>query len=431
MKALIIDNGEYTGFAERLAQFMDVAYYSPWEEPYPMSISLTPGKGLKGVERTNQPLHMIVQGKTPFDLLVSPHLYQNDIEFAARQLGIPIFGSGDGNIIENDRWYLKELLSAHGLLVTPSIEVEGLDSLREILEDPKQEDKYIKVSVVRGDMNTFHHESWSETSVWFSQLERKLGPIGRHVRFILEDPIPHYAIAGRETVEVSIEGICIDGVISLPFMIGYEVKDKGEVGFFCRSLAALPKPVQAIVAVLCEFFAQTKYRNFFAIEVRIMPNGEAYFTDATCRIPVPPGYALMNAIENLGDVVAQGAKGVPVPLDVGKTKFLAEIILKSEWKVENFLQVRYPEKIANRLAFERHFKIDGETWIIPHVPPDYEMSPFGSVIGLGETMEEAAAEAEKVAKQVNAFQLSYGSNVLEEAQEEFAKGEKLGIKNDN
>lgn len=417
MKALIIDNGDYTFLAELLARRgMEVAYFSSWANAFPLSRQMAVGTGIKGVTRVNDPnLYMLEQDP---ELVIVPDLYLGDYEAVARNLGYPVFGSNTGNILETDRWLLKEELTKAGLDVIGSVEIQGNEALEDYLR--KHNDKHVKVSVLRGDMSSFHHENWDETQVHFWERKRRFGPIGEQVRFIVEDPIP-------DAVEVSIEGFFIDGELLLPYMIGYEIKDAGEFGFFATSLEQLPESIQVIIGFLGHFFAKAHYRNFFAAEVRIQPDGTAYLIDLAARIPVPPGYAFMSAVENLTEVLMRGGEGKATPLEVGAAKYLTEIKMKSPWMVEDFLHVRYDKKFEDCLAFENYCRIDGEVWVLPHVPSDPEIDSFGSAFGFGKNKETAAKHCKDAADSVKAYQAVYKSDVLATAEEEIEKGRKLGI----
>src|SRR5258708_977505 len=98
MRTLIIDNGDCTFLAERLAtDGHEVGYFSNWINADPTSRQLAPGVGLKRVERVNDPISLILD-KSP-DLVIFPHLYHDDLERWVRELGIPVFGAGGGAIL--------------------------------------------------------------------------------------------------------------------------------------------------------------------------------------------------------------------------------------------------------------------------------------------------------------------------------------------
>ncbi len=418
MNALMIDNGESTGLAELLGRSIDVAYYSSWVKSYPLSRLVYPGVGLDGVTRINDPISYLQE--TPPDLVIIPDLYQNDLERLARKLGIPCFGPGEGTRLETDRWFLKEFLIENDLPIIPAIQLKGIDALEACLRNPKHEDKWIKVSVFRGDMNTYHHKNWRFSSNWFADLARRLGPIGRDILFIVEDALD-------DAVELSIEGIWVDGVLLEPFMVGMEIKDAGEFGFFCGHARNLPNQIQDILDIVAGYFAETEYRGFFALEMRMLKDGTAFLNDVAARIPTPPGSVLTASIQNLPEVMAAAGAGEIVTPNIGDAKYLTEIIMKSKVVVRDFLPVFCPEELRESIALFSHCIIDGDYWAIPHTPEDDEMETFGSVFCSGETPEQCEEGCNSIIEQVEAQGMFYKSNVLTEAQNQMAKVAELGI----
>ena len=57
-----------------------------------------------------------------------------------------------------------------------------------------------------------------------------------------------------------------------------------------------------------------------------------------------------------------------------------------------------------------------------------EIPELGAALGLGDTMEEAVAEAEEVAKSVKGTGISYDSGALTKALKTVSEGESLGIR---
>lgn len=418
MRALVIDNGEYTGFAERLARDMEVAYYSPWERAYPLMRHVFPGYGLPNVTRINDPLAYL--HSEPPDLVVIPDLFHNDLDHYCRELGLPVFSAADGTQLETDREFLNDFLRAAKLRVVPSEKVEGVEALREYLQDPENEDRFIKLSTFRGDLNTFHHQRWASSSVWMDDITHGLGPCGPMVTFLVQKPI-------KDAIELSIEGIFVEGTLLMPYLLGYEIKDAGEIACFQYDMAALPVSVQAILKALSRYFAHVKYRNLFAIEIRLTEDGNAFLLDVACRVPIPPGTSLIGAINNLGDVINAAANGTSLNLDVGDTRFIAEMELNSPWTIQEFLQVHCPPKLRSRLGLRQHCQIDESVWCIPRLNPRPEIDAFGAVFGLGASIDEAADECIENAEEIEAYQMYCAFDFRDKAMEVIKQGRKLGV----
>lgn len=392
-KALIIDNGLFVNLAAALARDTEVAYYSSWNNAFPVSREFAPGTGIDNVERVDDPIAFMLDGKASH--VIVPDLYLNGFERLARAMEIPTFGSGEGNHLETDRWHLGEFLEASGLDVINQQEVEGVDELEKVLRSTK--DKYIKVSTFRGDMESFHHVKWSSTEVWFEDLKRRLGPVGKTIRFLVQDPI-------QSAVEIGIDTFVQHGRFATPFALGIERKDAAYYGLL---MERIPEQFAPIVGALSSYFKQADYDNFFSNEMRINQHG-IFMTDATCRIPSPPGGVMMESIGNLADVILKGEQP-----DYGDAKYLCEIILKSDWVSEHWLQVTFPEE--HRYTFHNYCLIDGRTWIIPH---DSQYSEFGSALGWGRTADEAKEMCAEAAKAIEGYQIVFDASELDKAEEE-------------
>jgi len=414
IKALIVDNGGYTWLAELLGRLgVETGYYSPWENAFPLTRMVSLGSGLAGVERVNEPLRYLREDRP--DLVIVPDLNHHDLEALAREWGLPTFGSGEAARLEQDRLFLKEFLAKADLPVGEYEVIDGIDDLEEYLRNPKNRDKYLKVSTFRGDLNTFHHEDWEQTSDWLIRTRAQLGPLGNQLRFLLEEPL-------ETELELSLEGIFIDGQLLEPFMVGMEIKDAGEAGWLCPSLNALPPAVADVIRVIGAYFEEHEYRNFFAVEIRLMKDGTPFVTDVACRMPVPPGAALCHMIDNLIEVLAQGAEGFVTVPEVGKLPvWFTEIEVKSRWRINNFLHVRYPAKVAEQVALFDHCLIDDERWCLPHMPLDPEMDAFGSVFSFGASLKAAAADCQETCEQIKALEISWRHDVLDEATEKLEK----------
>ena len=392
-KPLICDHGMYVSLAARLAQDQPVAYFSTWANAFPVSREFAPGTGIENVERVDDPIAFMLDGKASH--VICPDIYTNDLERLARQLEIPTFGSGAGNELETDRYALAAFLDSHGLDVIAQEELEGIDALGKYLQ--KNEDKYVKVSVFRGDMESFHHIKWSSTEVWFDDLKRRLGPLAQKMRFLVQAPI-------SDALEIGIDTFVLSGQFAMPCMIGIERKD---AGYFSWIGDEFPEQFLPIVRALSSYFKEADYNNFFSNEMRINKHG-VFMTDATCRIPAPPGGVMMASIRNLSSVILKGAQP-----DYGKAKYFYEIVLKSDWVADHWLEVTYPTELF--YAFHNYCKIDGKTWIIPH---DSKYVEFGSAHGWGATRAQAKERCTEAAKALEGYQVVFDASELDKAEEE-------------
>lgn len=407
--ALVLDNGLFPEVARRLAQEgYDVRYHSVWGNAFPTSRELIIGTGIEGVKRVDEPLKSMLW--EPPDLVVVPDLYLNDYEAAARAMEIPTMGAGEGNRLETDRWLLKEYLESEGCDVIKSVEIIGVEPAYAYLQE--HPDTYIKVSVFRGDMETHQARDWLTE---YHDFRKQVGEAGRKMRFVVEDPIP-------DALEIGVDGWWYRGELLEPFLVGAEIKDAGYIGYVCDSVRQLPDEAQKILKAMGKYFAKTDYASFFSNEMRVLKSGQTFMTDATCRVPSPPGGVMMRACRNFGEVVKGLAYRKPIAPDFGDVEYASEIVLKSDWLQEHYLEVDFPKKLRDDYGFHLYCVIDGKTWILPH---DSKMVEFGSALGLG-SLEASVTMAQQRADEVKAYQLDYGRDALDKAQEAMADAAKLG-----
>ena len=160
----IVDNGLFVSFARTLSKgFGRTLYHKPFQSAFVRTNDLAPGTGFPELEVCAQPLALL--GSTPeddeIDLWVFLDLYQSGLQEFLRMTGRRVWGAGQGEEMELQRWSFKQHLKKLGLPVQPIEHIFGMDKLREYLK--KNEDKYVKTSFTRGDFETFHHDSYELT----------------------------------------------------------------------------------------------------------------------------------------------------------------------------------------------------------------------------------------------------------------------------
>ena len=408
-KALIIDHGAYTNLAERLGAETEVAYWSSNLDAFPVSRETSPGTGLKGVERIDDPLEFMLEGKASH--VIVPDLYLGGFESVARQLELPVFGSGEGQRLETDREFMLDFLAEHDLPIPEGVVIEGITELGKYLKGKK--DLYVKVSTYRGDLETEHYTDWDAKQPWFDRLKVRLGPIGERIKFIVQEPIESVCEVGIDTYFLRNEWTT--------FILGWEIKDAGYVGRITDDQWRGNE--RRLMLSLTAYLLTTGYNNFFSNEMRITKDGTIYMTDATCRIPSPPGGVMMWAAKNFADVVLKGASP-----DYGDAQWFCEIVLKSNAVATDYVRLKYPK--SQHYAFHSHCVIDGNTWIVPHPSWSYDGKPyveFGSALGWGKSLEDAEAMAREAAQALEGDGVRYDDHVLEKAEQEIEKSKAVGL----
>lgn len=409
--ALVIDYGIYPHVAMKLAEtFGRVLYFVPWiTSAFPSSTLRNVGCGLPNVERVYSWLAALPEA----DIVVCPDVYSWDIVDHCRSIGKPAWGASKAEALELERWKTKQLMASLDMPVVPGIQIEGTDALEAYLENPGNEDRYIKTSMTRGDFETFHHVNWHTTKPWLDELTHRLGPRQAHIEFIVEEPV--------DGIEVGYDGFSVGGAFPYTASYGYEIKDCGYVG----KVATRPEMPSAIC--LCNdqigpTMGDLGCQGFFSNEIRIGNDRTPYLIDPTMRCGSPPSESYIELFSNWAEVIWAGAHGELIDL-APVAKYSAQIILKSSWVADDkFLAVTYPPELAQWVKLHNLCVIDGQIFVAPQDFPE-----FGSVVGLGDTLEEAIELAKERAEQVECLDLTIPDGVFEKAEKQIKKGRSVGV----
>lgn len=407
---MVIDNGLFVSFARLLGKtFKKVYYYSPWQSSFPRSNQLIPGDGFDEIERVNFPLDKA----DDVDLWVFLDLYHCDLQDYLISKGARVWGARHGEEMELYRWEFKQALKKMGLPVQPIQHIFGFKELRDVLKTVK--DKFVKTSFVRGDFETFKHESYELSKPRLDDLEHFLGPMGDKYEFLVEDEIP-------DAVEVGYDGFTIDGEFPSHAMLAYEVKDCGMIGV-ALPYAKLAEPVRVVNEKLKPALKGYNYRGFLSTEIRYTKDKKPFFIDPCCRLGTPSNELLQELFEDWPTTLWEGAMGkiiTPKP----KAKFAVMAIIHSEWAVNDWQTLHYPTKIDDFVKLRFHTRIDGKNCVPPQV---VGMPDLGGVVGSGDTLIAAIAQCKERAAMIKGFQVKVDLGSIGEALETIQKGIKMGI----
>jgi hypothetical protein len=407
----VVDNGLFLEVAVTLARdFGKVLYYMPWQSGYPKSNVLLVGHGIPGITRIDSFWPVI----DDIDLFVFPDVYDGPLQEHLVSLGKRVWGSRYGEELELFRAESKKLLTKLGIDIGPWKLIKGITALREHLK--KHQDQWIKISRTRGDFETFHAENYDLVKPKLDELEFNLGAKASIMEFIVEEAIP-------DAVEVAYDGFTIDGKFAKNATFGIEVKDKGLVTKTLK-YDALPEQVRSVNDKLKGTLAEYRYRNFFAVEMRITKDGTPYVIDPCCRAGSPPSELMLELIRNWADIMWEGAEGTVVE-PVFAAKWGAELLIISDWGDRNWQPLQFPKSIRSQVKLRYLTIIDG----IPYVVPQASAHPeIGAVVATGDTMEAAIAEVTRLAEKVKGFYVDVHPEALEAATEQFEKLKEFGIK---
>jgi phosphoribosylamine-glycine ligase len=409
--AIVIDSGgNYVAMAQRLARdYKKVYYCCNWITSFPKYNSYVIGMNVPNIERVDHWAEVIDE----CDMAVFPDLYQGALQDWFVSKGIVVFGARIGEGMELYRDFFKDLLKDAGLNVNEHKVLYGFDQLEKFLH--KNPDQYVKTSLIRGNGETFHYIDQRLSESRLTELKHQLGAFKDEAVFVCESPI-------ENAIEIGYDGFFVNGDNPDMTLAGIEIKDAGYVGAVVE-YRSLPMVLKDINTKLRGFFAGAGYKCFFSNEVR-WTGKKGYFIDATTRVGQPPGDLQMEIFKDYSRYIWEIANGI-VPEIEATQKYGAQIIIKSDWATSEPQAVYYPSQYADRIKIKNLMYKDK----LPHfIPGDVDMCEIGSVVGLGDTMEAAIADAKKIAETVEGDCVSCNSDALDDAAEQINKLESFNIK---
>ena len=393
MTVLIHDGGLYPYAATKLAEsFGCVLYFTPYSaDNFPVSRKALWGSGLPGVTRIKDFWDYVDDA----DVIVFPDIGNGDLQAWLRTKGYRVWGSAEAEVLEQDRVGLKRLMKTKGMDVPPTWILDGMDELREHLEDPENENQYVKLSEFRGDFETHHHQDAWGSQPWLRRTDHQLGPMRDRIQFVVEGHL--------DGVEVGFDGFCVDGRFPLTTVYGYEAKDVAYIGRVAR-YSELPAVLRAVNNDLAPVLGELGCRSMFSTEVRVAKDGTGYLIDPSLRFPSPPSEAVLETFSNWPEIFYAGADGEIIE-PIVKHLYCAELVLRSPWAENDFLALQFPDEFRSLIKLHGHAIVDG----VDHVV-SLGMDVIGAAVGLGDTMDEACAQAIEVAKSIQAEGLEFSED---------------------
>jgi hypothetical protein len=406
--AVVVDNGLFVEFALQLARrFKRVYYFCEFRSAFPGIDKAAVGNEYVNGHELHSfdglPLYRITdlfEVLDKIDIAIFPDVNHGDLAEHIRSLGIPVFGSGRGELLELWRVRTKALLKEHGLPVQEYEVVTGTQALRKALSD--EGSLYVKISRYRGVFETFHHTAPASSELWINDIEQRLGALANVVDFVIEQPL-------EARVEIGTDSYTVDGKYPSTTIAGVEIKDLGYCGRVFRN-EDMPRGTRIVDEGLAPIFKDLGYRGFYSTEIRETEDGAPHMVDFTARMPLPPGFLYGLMYQNLADIVWGAAIGELVEPIVAK-KYGMMVMLYSLWYKDHMLHVKFPAEYRENIHLLLPVKIDGEYYCISQ----YDMDEFGAVSVVGDSIEECIQQAEIILSGIEAHQFHYDEHVLEKA----------------
>jgi hypothetical protein len=346
------------------------------------------------------------------DLIVNFDVYNNDIIEYARKHGKLCFGAGWGEVLENSRWAMKQLLKKLGLPVNNAVKIQGVPNLREYLKENK--DKYVKIDLFRANLESFHAKDYESVETILDEMDVTLGPFKDIFEFIVED-----AIDADESVEPGQDVFFNGKEFVKPMLFGYEIAKSFYIGKFTNELA---KPLQNTLDKLTPVLKRINYRGAMSIEEKVVDKDTSYMLDVCARQPAPLSAGYVEWIKNYPELIYKIACAEDVQIDPIDT-YVGAMPLECSHAQDNWVRIIMDEKNRKNIKFRQFVKHDGYYYGVPG------MTGLVVVIAWGKSVDEVYSRLEDMFKEVEAYGLQ--KDVLggmDIARKEIEKGEKLGIK---
>ena len=406
----IVDNGIFSELATTLAESFGKVYYtSPWVSDFPSSHKTELAEGFAEFDRVPDIWEII----DDVDLFVFPDLYNGPLQMYLAEQGKRVFGSRNGDELENYRGEAKELFAELDIPQGKYEICNGIDDLRAYLKRKGSTKVWVKINLTRRDTETFPCVGYELVKNRLDQLEADLGPMVKNMPFLVEDDL-------LGTLDVAIDTFCVDGQYPDTVVLGTEVKGEAYLG--CKKQwDDIPLRLTSIYDKLSSTLEKFQYRCFLSLESRCRDN-MVWLCDPCCRAGSPPLELQLNWVTNLAEVLWEAADGnIVEPKYDGKYGF--ELIIHSDWAPKHPLKLEFPEKYRNQLKFRYASQFKDGLWIMPQ-----DGGPrIAAAVASGNDIEACFEECKEIAGSLNGIQVETFTRAMVDLRENLKKLSSWGI----
>jgi len=384
----VVDNGIFSELADKLSESFGKTYYTaPWVSAFPSSYQVEIGEGFSNFEHVNDIWEIV----DDVDLFVFPDLFQGPLQEYLADKGKRVFGSRNGDELENYRGEAKRHFDEVGIPQAPYKIVKGMEQLRRYIKSRGNDKLWIKINLTRKDTETFALEGYEGVKNRLDHIEADLGPVADAMQFIVEDHLP-------DTIDIAIDTHCIDGSYPALTLLGTEEKGEAYVAAV-KPWNKLPSSLTDIYDKLAPALKQYGYRNFLSLECRTRKK-EIWLGDPCCRAGSPPFELQLNMLQNLPEILWEGADGKMVEPEYAD-RYGFELIVHSEWADKNPLRLEFPEEFRDNIKLRYASKFEDGIWIMPQGGGPR----VAAVVTHGDSLEDCFAEAEEISLQIKGIKV--------------------------
>lgn len=410
IKYLVFDVGLYCEQANALAEGGKnyVRYFTPWFDKDPHYLDFAPGKGFEYLEKV-----LYFEDNIDWaDAIVFWDVAGNALCHYLRKTlpQKPIWGAGLGERLENDRVMLKEWCKQFGLPVNKYHVCHGVLELKDHIK--KNPNKYVKINIFRGDMESFYAKDYESIEMVLDHFESAFGPHKEEYDFIVEDPI-------ETDVEIGVDTFFNGKDYLEPYFIGYEYHKNLYVAHVTDEL---PVPLEETLSAFAPLFQKMGYRGALSTEEKVVSEKEHYFLDACMRLPNPLSALYPVMIENWSEVVYKVSKGEYVELDI-KHKYVGAYALNSINADKQYIEVNIDKKYRDQIRYQ---SVCGRKDKCNYSLPGWPIVAI--LVAGGDSVDEVLGKLKESSKHIDCHGLEKdGLNGIDVIKEVIEKGKKVGI----
>ena len=406
-----VDNGLFLSFARKVApEFAHAWYYSPWQSAFPKAQQSRLGEGFAEVEKVKDPLLIADQ----VDLWVFFDVFQAGLQVFLEDHGARVWGPRLGEELETERADFKRYCKKAGITIPPTELIVGVDDLRKYLKGKDR--KFIKLvhGSERGNMETW---LWKGEHISAKRLDQQVYDLGAFkdtTEFAVEDEI-------ADAIELAEDTYTIDGQFPSLMVHGLEVKGLGLIGMV-KPYDQMPQAIRDVNDKLRDVLKSYRFRGFFSLEGLYDKDGRYFVTDPCCRLGSPSNELIQEIFSGWGDILWEGAGGVLVePKQVAKYGFVAMVY--AEQSGLNWQAISYPPEVDQWVKLRFPYSIGDERYAVPQGEP----TNVAGIVGIGDTLLEAATACAEHAHKVDGHLLEISLDSMDKALDAITKGEEYGI----
>jgi hypothetical protein len=426
---LVLDSGgNYVSIAQYFTEFFsDVYYYCPNYAGTPTLNKSMIGEGIDGVTVVEQWKYKwndykAQDGGYDFDKIDTfffADCYAGDDQMLlVKKLGKNVWGSRKSEELELLRYETKQKMKKIGLPVTPTKLCKSYKELYEFLQK-ENKPKFIKLSWFRGIMESCKFENMFDSIHILDNLKKSLEECyaakGKNaMELMAETPI-------ESDIEIGIDSFNIDGKFPDTLMYGLEIKNKAYVSTYTtfEKLPAQLKYTTKGLAKLIAEYGENGCRSHVSTEVRIdKKTGEGHLIDITMRMPSPPSEGQQIWIENLAEIIYEGARGKVVE-PIFKDKYMVQVAIYSGIK-DAPQEITIPKEIQPYVKLMNYCKTaDDKFGIIPElVTPCDPTVEIGYIAFYGVTIEKCFDKIKEISEKIEGECLTFMFDAKEDVMKE-------------